>query len=92
MKDDTCYPEIPPSSFHVELEKRLSPICIQKDKCQPILHNYGTKTHTIITIDQNDILTFIEVERHEQDENGAFEISENRVEHSEKLKISLNCI
>ncbi len=85
MKDDTSFHEIPSLSFHVELEKRLSPICIQKEKCHPILQNYGTKTHTIITIDKDDKLTFIEVERHEQTENGVYEISENRIEHSEKI-------
>ena len=48
--------------YDYDLEKQLSPICIDKERCQ--LLDYATRTHTIVLVDQQNQVTFIEEDRY----------------------------
>ncbi len=53
--------------FDYDLERRLAPICIDRERLP--LGNYGTKTHTIILVDNQDRVEFIEVDRYRSSES-----------------------
>ena len=50
--------------FNYYLEKRLAPICIDKERSYQ--GNYGTRTHTIILVDQQNQVFFAEIDRYKQ--------------------------
>ncbi len=86
LKDETCFDDLPPQAFLPELEKRLSPICLDKGACEPYFNDYGTKTHTIVLVDANNHVSFIEVERYLH-KNGEFTLSEDRIEIKQQINL-----
>jgi uncharacterized protein with NRDE domain len=75
----TC--DIPAGMFDADLERQLASNCVPKI---PRLvgfasGEYATRTHTVIIVDRNDHVLFVEVERYVRKEDG-FEIDENRIE------------
>ena len=74
LQNKTVFPDDQlPSIFDVELERKLSSICIDSDTES----NYGTRTHTIIIVDNDHQVLFSEVDRYIQKdrifEQGHFE-------------------
>lgn len=60
--------------FDYDLERRLAPICIDRERLP--MGNYGTKTHTLILVDHQDRVEFIEIDRYRpadavESENGS---------------------
>ncbi len=48
----------------MDLEQRLAPICIDKERSYK--DNYGTKTHSIIIVDDSHQVLFVEIDRYIQ--------------------------
>jgi uncharacterized protein with NRDE domain len=73
--------------FNESLENQLNSICIDKEQCCSF-ENYATRTHTILIVDKNDNVTFVECDRYTKDAKGDYVFEEDMIEFSFKLSVS----
>ncbi|ORX47914.1 hypothetical protein BCR36DRAFT_294648 [Piromyces finnis] len=66
-KKDIPMDKLPKTAFEPKLEKCCAPICIEKERFNNTIYenDYATKTHTVIVIDNNDHVTFIEQDQYD---------------------------
>ncbi|KND04635.1 uncharacterized protein SPPG_00352 [Spizellomyces punctatus DAOM BR117] len=63
LRDKTTYPDsdLPSNMFNYDLERSLCPICIDRHRAKG---GYGTRTHTVLLVDNENRGRFVEVDRY----------------------------
>ena len=69
LADTQAFPddELPPNMFDYDIERRYSPICIDRERSESL--NYGTRTHTVIIVDKQGHAIFAEMDRYRLNNN-----------------------
>jgi uncharacterized protein with NRDE domain len=80
--------DIPRDMFNDDLERQLASTCVPKIKRLSGFGSaeYATRTHTVIIVDKNDHVLFVEVERFSRTESGDFIPDENKLEFNFNLQ------
>ncbi|KAJ3280503.1 hypothetical protein HK104_000620 [Borealophlyctis nickersoniae] len=83
LRDKTTYPDesLPPNMFDYDLERRICPICIDRERCGK---RYGTRTHTVLVIEKDDEVRYWESSRYKVEPDG--EIKEEADSKTFKFK------
>jgi len=66
-KKDVPMNKLPKTAFEPKLEKCCAPICIEKERFNGTIfeNDYATRTHTVIVIDNNNHVTFVEQDQYD---------------------------
>ncbi|KAI8847443.1 NRDE protein-domain-containing protein [Chytridium lagenaria] len=65
-----------PVNYNLDVERLCAPICIDQERSKT--WEYGTRTHTVVVVDNEDAAHFVEVDRYVDDEDGKLVLSEQR--------------
>lgn len=66
-KKDVPLDKLPKTAFEPKLEKCCAPICIEKERFNGTIfeNDYATRTHTVIVIDNENRVTFVEQDQYD---------------------------
>jgi len=66
-KKDVPMDKLPKTAFEPKLEKCCAPICIEKERFNGTMfeNDYATRTHTVMIIDNNNHVTFVEQDQYD---------------------------